>query len=179
MAVFILLGLSACSRPSTRLSTRRRDSPATSRRWQNTKQDSTLGQGRLPGLFVCANAGTTNEMGLTPLRRPCSDASVGHRMCVIAKGLGCLHWLPNAAEDGPFFWGASITQRAFPSVRAVCRRHLVGKLAVTARRTQLSSVSVWDFVSWGRNASVFCVVRPLVFRFSWLRHRFCFLCSGR
>ena len=142
MAVIFLLEVSACSRPSTRLSTRRRDSPATSRRWQDTKQDSTLGRGLLPGLFVCANAGTTNATGLTPLRRPCSDASVGHRICVIAKGPGCLHWLAHAAEDGPFFWRASTTQRAFPSVRAVCRRHLVGKLAVTARRTQLSVVSV-------------------------------------
>ena len=101
MAVFILLEVSACSKPSTRLSTRRRDSPATSRRWQDTKHDSTLGRGLLPGLFVCANAGTTNATGLTPLRRPCSDASVGHRICVIAKGLGCLHWLAHSAEDGP------------------------------------------------------------------------------
>ena len=41
-----------------------------------------------------------------------------------------------------FFVSASITQRAFPSVRVVCRRYLDEKLAVMTSRTQLSSVSV-------------------------------------
>ena len=46
---------------------------------------------------------STDAKGLTPLRRLCSDASFGYRICVIAKGLGCLHWLAHATADGPFF----------------------------------------------------------------------------
>ena len=141
MAVFILLEVSAYSRLSTLLATRRRDSPATSRRWQDTNQDSTLGRGLPPGLSECANAGTTDAKGLTPLRRPCSDASVGHRICVIAKGLGCLQWPAHATEDG-LFMSASISLRTFSSVRVVCRRYLDENLVVMTSRTQLSSLSV-------------------------------------
>ena len=42
----------------------------------------------------------TDAEGL--LRRLCSDASVGHRICVIAKGLGYLHRLAHTERMGSF-----------------------------------------------------------------------------
>ena len=97
---------------------------------------------RLPAsLFVGQGFPPTDTKGLKALRRPCSDASVGLRICVIAKRLGYLHWLAHAAEAGPFLC-ASTSPRTFSSFRAVCRRHMDEKLAPTAQRTQLSSVNV-------------------------------------
>ena len=97
---------------------------------------------RLPAsLFDGQGIPPTDEKGLTPLRCPCPDASVGYRICVIAKGPGCLQWLAHATEDGPFL-SASISLRTFSSVRVVCRRYLDEKLVVMTSRTQLSFVSV-------------------------------------
>ena len=82
----------------------------------------------------------TDAKGLTPLHCALMPPKASAYVSSPRDWAVSIGW--QMQQEMVLFWGASITQRAFPSVRAVCRRHLVGKLAVTARRTQLSSVSV-------------------------------------
>ena len=53
-----------------------------------------------------------------PTRALCSLHPWDNFMCVIAKGLGRLHWLAHAAGHGHFF-GASTSGRAFSPLRTV------------------------------------------------------------
>ena len=61
-----------------------------------------------------------------------------HRMCVIAKRLGCLHWLARAAGHG-HFKGASTSGRTFDAVHH--RKPRYKKLAIVSPETPFSCVS--------------------------------------
>ena len=96
--------------------------------------------------------------GLTALRRPCSDAFVADRICVITKGLGFLHWLAHATEAGPFL-GASISPRPFSSVPVVCRRCLDEKIGCTAiKDTAVIRECAPIMVSRAAGRMTFCIM---------------------